>query len=362
MYLDLEELKAQLGPESLSQLGKCTFAIIRPDAILRGIHSEVLGALSELGFKVVAFKIAYVDERQMEELYRFTQMTMMQNQMRPLWWLTRNMYSAFPAMLLLLTADRDQSGGDVAPRLDGLKGPANPVLTSPHHLRNRFRAVNPILCVLHSSDDADATLREARIFFTAEEVRAALHQIGGSKHSTLPSPDRYLLGAASRWRSIPPRPGSFVQILAILKIRMAADLVDWEDCGLDLGVLADLHEELFRIGAEGLPYSEEARRAHQVLDREAHVLKAVSPVTESAANDWRAGSDTINRLALFSLMVDLTNHGNFERISFIEMKQVLDRRGIYIDSWEALVVESSFVFHNVQLAGYSIPKDKAVAR
>lgn len=357
MFLTLDELEAELDETERARLVNLAFVIVRPDALARGFQSRIIDELGEIGLPVVGFKYEHVDERRMEELYRFTQLRMLSNQMRPLWWMTREMYRTSPALLLLVAGKLRGSFRDVAAFFDDHKGPANPALTQPRHLRHRFRAMNPILCIVHSSDGARETLREARIFFSREELRAALGHAERAIRGELPPPHEYLAASSARWYARAERPGSFFSVLATLKIRALAALLPLAKSGLDVRGVSRIHRRIAEVADEKRSYVEESSAVHPMLAEERALLDRVASSGPSSDDPFDA-SEALDRRLLLHALKWLTDPDRFDAIDFLRFKEILRRNLVEIDDWESLVLETSFVFHSIQLRGYFIPGDK----
>ncbi|OAB44750.1 nucleoside-diphosphate kinase [Paenibacillus glacialis] len=332
------------------------FAIIRPDAIERGFEKDILDDLASSGLFVIGFKYQFVNERQMEEVYRYTQHRMLDNQMRPLWWMTREMYRISPALLLLLGGKLPDEFEDLALYLESLKGSSNPAMTQPHHLRYKYQSMNVVLCTIHSSDDHLQSLRESRIFFKREELSQSLQHIPDVLSGKKPAPHVFIDQTVNRWHSKTKRTGAFFHIMTILQMRILSNLLDCEWLELPFEELNDICQRMYQITSQKLPYVKESEQIHPLLDQELDLLLSIVnqdnfKTNFSDSNFRRYAND---RDLLVEVLKTLANYREYERVDFMEFREHLRRNLVVMDDWEALVMETSFVFHMMQLNGYYI--------
>lgn len=360
MYPNLEQLYREIPNSKQHLLKHITFTIIRPDALARGYERDLLREFSELGFYTIGFKYQFVDERQMEEVYRYTQHKILEKQKRPLWWMTREMYRISPALLVLLVGHYPKEFEDCAQYFDSLKGPSNPALTKPEHIRYRYRAMNVVLCIIHSSDNAEQSLRELRIFFSRDEFLAMLEHVPDALDGRLSMSYLYLEQSVDRWYGKTRRPGSFFEVLTIVKIRTLAHLLEWKQFGLPVKLLRELYDQMLEVVDQHLPYVEEAEAIQKLLERELLLLNScdVNKMVEPATHpikclEYMAQRDLPLLLQALRWMAD---YKNFETIPFLTFKEILRRNLVMIDKWESLVIETSFVFHLEQLRGYYVSR------
>ena len=355
MYPSVEELTTEIPEEHKELLDHTAFVIVRPDALAMGHEINLINEFAEHGLYVVGFKYQYVDERQMEELYRYTQHQMLENQMRPLWWMTREMYRISPTLLLLLGGHFNRGlFASCSEFVESLKGPSNPALTEPNHIRYRYRSLNVVLCTIHSSDDPKQMLRESRIFFSAEEFLACMEHVKTSLRGKIPSPHSFLTKAALRWYEKPRRTGTFFDILVKVKMRILGTLLD-SPFGLDCDELQNLYSVMKDITSQNLSYVEESELIHPLLDQELRVLDRANGITENSfRSSIKSMALTIDQARLLVILKQFANYRHFEDVLFSDVREVIRRNLVVMDDWEALVLESSFIFHNIQLSGYHV--------
>lgn len=112
--------------------------------------------------------------------------------------------------------------------------------------------------------------------------------------------------------------------------------------------------EMHQITCENLSYVEEAHKIHPLLDRELAILELSSTSVTSPNLSLSALAADVDRARLVDILRRFADYMRFEEISFLNVKDVLRRNFVVLDSWEALVLESSFIFHNIQIGGYHV--------
>jgi nucleoside diphosphate kinase len=326
---------------------RLAFLIIRPEAVQQGYSLRILERTAELGFTVVAAEIIRPHPRQLEELYRYTQLRLMDAGDRLLWSYTPRYYLLGPAVAVLL---KGNFGNRTAAKvLNEAKGPSNPVLTVPGQLRYDFGSQNPVMCVIHSSDDTEAMMREASLFFDRETLDRVISAgpVGAVRHVVGPvEAVRHLVDVeellVAEGLSVYPRPRSFFhQVLA----RVQADIIGRLNLSEDIGTkLAESVKRLLTSMVEGeltdLSYmrrtsallrlweSEKARRLLQIADE----------------------NDDLGAFLSWSARLEHTGRALMDRVI-----AVLRARGVDIDQWDEITLDTGFGFHSLIIAHFASP-------
>jgi nucleoside diphosphate kinase len=320
---------------------RLAFLLIRPDAVAQGTVTAVLDQAAAVGLRVVDAEVVRPHARQLEELYRYTQVRMMQAGNRPLWWYTPRYYELGPAVVVLLAAE---DGLVAARELTAIKGPSNPALTKPGQIRYECGSQNMVMCVIHSSDSTSSMLREACLFFGEERVTRALE---GSAEPG--APDAVDVPALLTRHGLPARPRhlpTFHQVLAAVQIAvMERPLVTGDPVLAPLAapvtaVLRDLH------GAE-LAGPEYAARTE--------ALCSAWQTTGTALLDELAGreEDELVFLRWAALLRDTASAYADEVISRLRAAN-LD-----IGRWDEVVLETGWGFHDLIVEGVRPATDDA---
>ncbi|MGY0288047.1 MAG: hypothetical protein DSO07_06100 [Thermoproteota archaeon] len=165
VYSKLKEmLEAEADPGQIKMLPKISFAMIKPDAYLRGLAPTVISRLEEEGFHVAKFDVRKMKSREIDELYMFVK-----NKYRESWWIMPKVFSMAPVVPMILTGDT--MGFDhLSERLRELIGPTTPDAGRPGGMRYDLKGANRVLNIIHASDDPASALREALVFFSLEEI------------------------------------------------------------------------------------------------------------------------------------------------------------------------------------------------
>lgn len=210
------------------------FVLIKPDAIVSGKTHALLDALHAAGLRIAAWhRIAQPHESQFEELYRFNLAKRALGTEPVGWWLNRRLYTMDESLALLVqTARTHASPGEL---MTALKGPSHPWLCQPGQLRHTFCASNLAMNLIHSSDDANATAREAYLFGEPMHWQGALPNLDAeiTQADALHARHRHALDQINVWRQT----RADMHPLRVAA-RCAARLIG---LATDLHVLAELH-------------------------------------------------------------------------------------------------------------------------
>ncbi len=164
-YAKLKEEFLSLADNAhIEVLPKITFAMVKPDAFVRGLTIEVIERLKREGFKPIALKVTDMDETLIDELYMFVKQKYYES-----WWIMPKVFSQAPVIPMLLYGDP----GDfphLSSKLRDVIGPTSPDAGSPGNVRYDLKGTNRVLNIIHASDDPAAAIREAKVFFSLEEI------------------------------------------------------------------------------------------------------------------------------------------------------------------------------------------------
>lgn len=351
----VQQLFDEVPSEKKKLLKHIGFVIIRPDAIAKGYEGDIINDFSKKGLYVIGFKYQFIDERQIEEVYRYSQHILLGLQVRPVWWMTRAMYKLSPAIIVLLAGEFIENFDDCAKYIKSIKGPANPAETTESHLRHKYRSMNVVLCTIHSSDNMEQALRESRIFFNREEFLTALEYVPECLEGYKPKPHVYLEKYIESWYGKTKRTDSFFEILVKLKVRVLANLIEWNQFGIDVNRLRSLYDEMFKLIENNNSYVRECESMYKLLNQELEILGNID-IAKLEESILLGGSyrdiNSKDKISLIKVLHMLADYRNYDKIPFSNFKNCLDRNLVFLDEWETLVLDTSFVFHNMQLKSY----------
>jgi hypothetical protein len=164
-------------PERLrSQLADCCFVLLKPDLLAAGKQDLFWDRLLATGAQpLVAWACLRSGLREFEELYKFNLTVNNDQCMLSSWWLHNRPYQMGPVVGLLVRVAKDRRGEVGACDFIGRhKGPSNPFRATRGQWRYDIVSTNMALNLVHTADDPISSVREFRVFGSAELLRRAL--------------------------------------------------------------------------------------------------------------------------------------------------------------------------------------------
>lgn len=167
----IKALAEQCGSDNLDRLA---YLIVTPDAIHRKQETEILDYLCQDGFEILGVRLRYLDDRDVEYLYKYGIRTKIFKEVATHWHVTRlGLTTGISAAVLV----RHPSSGAVA-RLRGLKGESDPLRARGGTIRGDMKALSKTLALIHSPDDISNFLREVGLVFSLRDLEAACGREG----------------------------------------------------------------------------------------------------------------------------------------------------------------------------------------
>lgn len=163
-----EEFLSNAEEEHISLLPKMTFAMIKPDAFVRGLAPEVIRRLKEEGLTPVAMQVTEMDEELIDELYMFVKQKYFES-----WWIMPKVFSQAPVIPMILIGE-PEGFEHLSAKLRDIIGPTTPDAGKPGNLRYDLKGTNRVLNIIHAADDPAAAIREASVFFDLDEILDAI--------------------------------------------------------------------------------------------------------------------------------------------------------------------------------------------
>lgn len=133
-----------------------TLAIIKPDAVGRGMAGKILALLEDKGFKLRAAKMVHLSQAQAEEFYAV-------HKERPFYRSLVSFMTSGPAMPLVLQRT------DAVPALREAIGATDPAEAAAGTVRKLY-AESKERNAIHASDSTENAVREIAFFFPTSEV------------------------------------------------------------------------------------------------------------------------------------------------------------------------------------------------
>ncbi|GIX46589.1 MAG: nucleoside diphosphate kinase [Candidatus Tectimicrobiota bacterium] len=134
-----------------------TLAIIKPDAVQRGLVGKILARLEAAGFVILAMKMVYLSKEDAQRFYHV-------HRERPFFDSLTSYMASGPAVALLL-----QREGAIA-SLRELMGATNPAQAAAGTLRHEF-GLDVEKNAIHGSDSPETAAWEIPFFFSGLEFR-----------------------------------------------------------------------------------------------------------------------------------------------------------------------------------------------
>jgi nucleoside-diphosphate kinase len=133
-----------------------TFAIIKPDAVERGLAGKILGRIQEAGFAVRGMRLQHLSKKEAEGFYAV-------HRERPFFGELTDFMSSGPCVLLALEAP------DAIKKWRDTMGPTDPAKAAPGTLRRDF-GESIGRNATHGSDAPDTAAFELGYFFRGMEL------------------------------------------------------------------------------------------------------------------------------------------------------------------------------------------------
>ena len=133
-----------------------TFAMLKPDAVTRGLIGQVIARLEAKGLKVVAMKMLKVDRKMAERLYEI-------HKGKPFYDGLIEYSMSGPVVAMIL------EGEGAVRRLRQVIGATDPVKAEPGTIRRDF-GLGVLKNVIHAADSPENAEREMQIFFEESEI------------------------------------------------------------------------------------------------------------------------------------------------------------------------------------------------
>jgi len=312
--------KAREKLKSLDKLRYISFIMLKPDAVARGLVNKILSEFHSRGIYPVKGKIVQMGSREIDELYKFVKIKYADS-----WWVMPKVFRLAPCVPCIVVGD-PREYDTLSHRIRAEIGPTTPAAGGPNHMRYMFKGGNRVFNLIHAGDDPAASLREALVFFTWDEIAEVLNKL-----------DLSSLSETGEWRA-PEEISRYefsddiglASVLARVKER-AAEVI--EKCiGEELKELRKLLSDERKCSTEEI--SEIRRRLREVWSRESEVLAEAARIVEEKARSILREAESIE-----TKRKEVENAVN--ALDAIEVfRSLLSERSIISDRFEVMLAKA----------------------
>lgn len=134
----------------------CTFAMVKPDGVQKGLVGEIISRFEKKGLKMVALKIMNITPELAEKHYS-------EHKGKPFFADLVNFITSGPVVAMVL------EGENVIPTVRTMMGATDPQDAAPGTIRGDL-ALTIDENIIHGSDSLESAKREIGLFFKEEEM------------------------------------------------------------------------------------------------------------------------------------------------------------------------------------------------
>jgi len=139
-------------------LAEITFVFLKPEAVRRGLMGEIIARIERKGLRIRAMRLHRMSREEAERLYDVHRGKEFFDR------LVRHVTSG-PVLLMVVEGPR------AVEAMRKLIGATDPVKAQPGTIRGDY-GLDITQNVIHAADSPERAVKEMRIFFTEEEVKA----------------------------------------------------------------------------------------------------------------------------------------------------------------------------------------------
>jgi len=133
-----------------------TLAILKPDAVRRGLVGEIIARFERKGMRIVALKLIQISRSLAEKHYA-------EHKGKPFYESLLEFMCSEPAIVMVL------EGQHAVPLLRQIMGATNPFQAAPGSIRGDY-AHDLTFNLIHGSDGPESAAKEIALFFAPEEL------------------------------------------------------------------------------------------------------------------------------------------------------------------------------------------------
>lgn len=169
----LDDLWSELGDDAGHLLQRTALVAFKPDAVVCRAICPALDHLRAHRFIPAAAIRVRLDRRGVYELWRYTASVATLDRLA----LATEINTASDSLIVFFTDVSPRMELPAPVRLGALKGPAQPELRKPDHLRTVSGAMNRMFTHMHAADEPIDTVRELGILFESDERREIISSL-----------------------------------------------------------------------------------------------------------------------------------------------------------------------------------------
>ncbi|GAB6991973.1 nucleoside-diphosphate kinase [Paenibacillus pini] len=324
------------------------FAMITPDALIRGKTEEVIDYLLDKNIQIKNFLIKKLSEREIEEVYKLTYLEKVESFKRTHWWLTKETYAHYPAILLLLETNNLPDGYDNLPLyIKSFKGKSDPYRNDEHNsLRYRIGSLSKTLALFHSSDDLSSSERESSIFFNKGFLnKGNIHAIYSKE---------YILESL---QFTDYQETSLYDSLYKIKKRVLYKLNYYLESSSN-NIWSNIHNQLVNLYDQieantNMNFIEQHMYYKKFLEEEKKIMYSnqaivIEIIQKLLIHEKGNIENEIFLKELYSLyiiLLTLSDFENFPKVDFEELEVISSSQNIYITTWEKILLKNLLFFY-----------------
>ena len=145
-------------------MAEITFVFLKPEAVRRGLMGEIIARIERKGLRIRAMRLHRMSREEAERLYDVHRGKEFFDR------LVRHVTSG-PVLLMVVEGPR------AVEAMRKLIGATDPVKAQPGTIRGDY-GLDITQNVIHAADSPERAVKEMRIFFTEEEVKALWEGVG----------------------------------------------------------------------------------------------------------------------------------------------------------------------------------------
>lgn len=325
-----ENTVRRLGGCTLSKVPYLAFAVITPDGLMQGVHSELI---DQYGPYIVTYRIRRLNQSEAERLYFDGLVTTDSRRHIKSWWIKSKLFDLGESIGLLFHNPHEH---DFQKALTERKGASDPLIALPGTFRHQYRTPNKVFALFHSSDDWFAMLYELSVYFNPDDLERFLNvkdpAIGEKLLRLRNYEPCWTLSRIETHR-----------VLYRVKSRILLDLLAEpllpDDITRDGLILLNHYENALTIIKNNPGFRAEGEELSTVIDQEITIVSRMASLAQ------QMGEEGLSMLVL--CLAVLTFVENFREADYEGLEAMLRARGIPLTSFDKTVLESMMFFYEV---------------